>query len=148
MNYDSGDVLRLGESGVLPGSAGIRRDIHAIAVISAAGDGIVSGSDPDDVCIGWRHGNRAHRSDPDTIGDRLEGRSVVGSLPHASGTSGSIECALMRFGGRFRNGNVYHPCSGAKGAQVPIGERVQDIRVCGIGRKNCYRTKDGQPPRT
>ena len=122
MDDDAGDVLGVFESDVLPCGAGIGGFVHAVAVIGAAGEGVVAGADPDGVGVGWRYGYGADGVEADGIGDVFEGDAVVGGFPEAAGADGGVEGVGLRYDGKGVN-----PGAGAEGAEVAVGELREEV---------------------
>ena len=84
-----------GEPDVLPGLAGVPAAVDAVAGQDVAADARLAGADEDEVGIGFRHRDRAHRRRRDLeVGDGIPVVAAVGCLPEAA--AGRAEVGFVR----------------------------------------------------
>ena len=91
MHDDARDLLRVGESDVRPRFAAVDRSVHSVALRDVGAHVRLARADIDDVRIGWRHRDRADRSDRLRIEDRLPRAARVIRFPHAAVHAAEIE---------------------------------------------------------
>src|SRR6185437_2920703 len=83
IDEDGVDVVRTVEPDVAPGLSRVGGFVDSLAGRERPARGI-TGTDVDDVGIGFRYGERADRSDVGRIEDRLPHRAAVDGLPNAA----------------------------------------------------------------
>ena len=95
VDADLGDAVGVGEPDVFPGLAAVAAAVHAVARQDVAADARLAGADEDEVGVGFRHRDRAHRRRRDLeVGDGVPVVAAVGRLPEAA--AGRAEIGFVR----------------------------------------------------
>ncbi len=114
MDADPGDVLGFFQAQVIPAASRVRAPIDPVALHDIAPELGLSGSDVDDVGVGFADGNRSHRGAGDLpVGHRTPGEPAIGALPEPA--AGGAEIVLQGPGGAS-----CHP----DGPSAPVGANV------------------------
>ena len=118
-------VVRFGQSHVRPRAAGVDRFVDAVAGVRAARLVGLARAHPDDVRGRRRNRHGANRRDILMVEDRLEGRAVVGRLPHAAVPGRDVERVEVLVRRRLGHRDIGQPRPGAERPQVAEFEPVE-----------------------
>ena len=125
MNAHRADVIGILQPHVLPGFAGIRGLVDAVAIGSIAADVGLAHADIDRVGVRFRNADRAHRSGFElAIGNRNPvGPSIVGS-PYTAACPAEIVHARLR--GHARDS---HGAAASKRADIAILQLLERVEI-------------------
>ena len=86
------NMPRVGQADVGPGLAAISRTVHPVAVGHVPADAGLPHAGVDDVGVGGRDGDGAHRGGVEVaVGNVLPVGAAVGGLPHSAGARSEVE---------------------------------------------------------